>query len=310
MNEIVERALFYWGMEGANYELIAARENIVFKIDHVDGSTALRLHRKNYRSDAELRSELNWIQAISKGGLKVPASVPSVSGDLLIHLDGIVVDMLSWLSGTTLDSAMEVRSSKDRSLLFRSLGRDMARLHEISDSWSLPDEFERATWDIEGLLGEVPLWGQFWENPKLESEDKLLLKHFQQVATDALVQCQNTLDYGLIHADLVPGNVLVRGQTLNLIDFDDGGFGFRNFDVATALHKHMDEDDYLSLRAALIQGYSSIRTIDLATLDLFSAIRAATYVGWNITRMTENGGAERNTRFIHIARQLIQNYLN
>ena len=109
------------------------------------------------------------------------------------------------------------------------------------------------------------------------------------------------LDHGLIHADLVAGNVMTDGPNLTLIDFDDGGYGFRLFEIATALLKHTDAPDYPILSDALIEGYTTERALDLAQLDLFIALRAATYVGWNITRMSETGGAARNARFVHAA---------
>ena len=39
----------------------------------------------------------------------------------------------------------------------------------------------------------------------------------------------------MIHADLVPENVLVDGDSIRLIDFDDAGFGWHHFEIATAL---------------------------------------------------------------------------
>lgn len=308
MNQIVEQALVHWGMEGAKYELIAARENAVFRIDHATGCMALRLHRQGYRTEAELHSELMWMQFISEHGIKVPEPIPNVAGDVLIQIDDMQVDVLSWLPGMTLTSAMETRDMQGRVLLFRTLGQEMARFHEISDAWSYPNEFEREAWDKDGLLGESPLWDRFWDNPYLSKEDRHALKNFRLVAGTELERCKGELDYGLIHADLVSGNVIVSGQTLKLIDFDDGGFGFRVFEVATALLKYMDAKDYPSLREALIEGYTSVRSLDLATLDLFLAIRAATYVGWNIARLNETGAMERNTRFINAASNLVRNY--
>ena len=310
MNQIVEQALIHWGMENAHYELIAERENSVFRVDHTTGSVALRLHRRGYRTDAELRSELLWMHAVSNGGIRVPAPISSSTGDILHIIDGVQVDALTWLSGSTLAAAMESRTAQERRLLFQILGQEMARLHKISDAWFRPAEFERVAWDVNGLLGEHPLWDRFWDNPHLSSEDQHVLTNFRAAAIDELKRCRENLDYGLIHADLVPGNVMVSGQSLKLIDFDDGGFGFRVFELATALLKYIDADDYSGLRDALIEGYTSIRSLDVTSLDLFLAIRAATYVGWNIERLTETDALVRNTRFIDTARVLASNYLN
>ena len=75
MNSIVKNALCRWGMSDADFHLIAARENSVYRVDHDGLSYALRVHRRGYRSDAELWSELQWMQAISHGAIEVPAPV-------------------------------------------------------------------------------------------------------------------------------------------------------------------------------------------------------------------------------------------
>lgn len=117
------------------------------------------------------------------------------------------------------------------------------------------------------------------------------------------------MDYGLIHADLVRENVMVYGDKLWLIDFDDAGFGFRLFDIATTLLKNLHEPDFNQLRGALLAGYRSERPICTRQLDLFMALRAVTYVGWVASRLNEDGSGIRNERFIETARALMSQYL-
>ncbi|WP_369952760.1 phosphotransferase enzyme family protein [Sedimentitalea sp. XS_ASV28] len=293
-------------MQGAEITFIAARENRVYRVEHAGRQYALRLHRQGYRSDAELRSELDWMAAVARGGLVVPAPFPSDSGALLHVIQGVQVDMLSWLPGRPLGDMGHV---PDRPGLFRALGRDMARLHEVSDAWPRPDGFVRCNWDRAGLLGEAPLWDRFWENPDLSDQDRTLFETLRKDADATLKHLENDLDYGLIHADLVVTNVMTDGTQVAFIDFDDGGFGFRLFELATALLRQMSEPDYAALRDALIGGYRSVRAIDTTPLDLFLVLRAMTYVGWNITRMDEDGGKARNARFISTARTLAETYL-
>ena len=88
----------------------------------------------------------------------------------------------------------------------------------------------------------------------------------------AVAMSELSLDMGLIHADLVRENVLVNGSDLYFIDFDDGGFGYRLFDVATALLKNRAEPNYADLQTALIDGYRSLRALDTTQLDLFLAL--------------------------------------
>lgn len=310
MNATVEKTLSLWGLTGASWSLIAARENQVFRVDHAGHSYALRLHRPGYCTEAELRSELMWMAALDRGGLHVPAPVPSTSGALLHMVGDHAVDVLSWLPGAPVGKTGVALQTGDRAALFRNIGREMARLHTVSDGWTLPEGFERRRWDSEGLVGEAPVWDRFWDNPTLSDEDRTLFLRLRDTARDRLAQIGDKLDFGLIHADLVRENVMVDGDRLQLIDFDDGGFGYRLFDIATTLIRNQNEPDYDALKAALIEGYLSVRNLDLAALDLFVVLRAATYVGWIITRMHEDGSEARNARFVAHARALARTYLS
>lgn len=309
MNAVVEQARALWGLADAPYELVAARENAVFQLTTIDGPVAMRLHRPGYRSDRELQSELQWMAAMSAGGIGVPTPLQALSGERLCTVGGVQVDVLSWLSGKPLDQALPSLEPAARTSTFLRLGRVMAQLHTLSDDWTIPQNFERCAWNLDGLLGEAPLWDRFWENPVLDDADKRLFIECRERARAELAAAGQQLDYGLIHADLVPQNVLVDQASLQLIDFDDGGFGYRWFDIATALLKHRSQDDYADLRNALLDGYLGVRSPGPDALELFMVLRALSYLGWNISRFDEAGGAARNKRFIRMARQLACSYL-
>ncbi len=306
MREIVEHALKIWGLDEADWQLVAARENHVYRVDHAGRAFALRLHRAGYRSDAELRSELEWIGAVARGGLHVPTPIHAPQGDLLHVINDIQVDLLEWLSGAPMGKTGAPLTSKDRSGLFWRLGAEMAKLHQASDNWQPPKGFTRCCWDRDGLLGETPLWGRFWDNPTLSDADRGLFLRARDTAQAQLQRLEADLDYGLIHADLVRENVMVDGDKLQLIDFDDAGFGFRLFDLATTLIKNRDEPDYPALRDALIAGYRTVRALDTDALDLFMLLRALSYVGWIMPRMNEVGSKMRNARFVTTARALAE----
>ena len=302
MTDPVEQALALWDMAGAECHFIAGRENRVYQVRHGSEAYALRFKRPGYRDLAELASELDWLAEMARAGLGVPAPRPSVNGRLLETVDGQVVDLITWLTGTPLGRSREPMTLADPVRTFSDLGAEMARLHLACDEWKVPQGFTRCRWDAEGLLGKAPLWGRFWDSPMLDAPTRAMLRDFRQQAARALAALD--LDTGLIHADLVRENVLIDGTALHLIDFDDGGYGYRLFDVATALLKNRAEPNYPALRQALLDGYLGVRHLDMDQLDLFLALRAATYVGWIVPRMDEPESTVRNTRFIKDARDL------
>lgn len=296
-------------MTGASCRFVAGRENQVFHVSGAKGDFALRIRRPGLRNAAELRSELQWLAAMARAGLSVPRPKPSVSGEYVETIAGHQVDMVGWMTGQPMGQSLKPLRLNDPGATFFRLGHEMARLHAASDAFDLPAGFLRPRWDIDGLLGETPLWGRFWDNPTLDDDSRAMLRRFRKSARRDLDAMAERLDHGLIHADLVGENILVDGKSLHLIDFDDGGFGFRLFDIATALLKHRTEPDYGRLQSMLLDGYLSVRALDMSHLDLFLALRAVTYVGWIMPRMDEDGSRARNTRFIADARALCLAYL-
>jgi Ser/Thr protein kinase RdoA (MazF antagonist) len=80
---------------------------------------------------------------------------------------------------------------------------------------------------------------------------------------------------------------MVHGQEIGLIDFDDCGYGYRLFELATVLLKNRIEPQYPALQTALIDGYRSCRSLPdaaLALLPLFVVMRSLTYIGWAAAR--------------------------
>ncbi|MEL7098492.1 MAG: phosphotransferase [Pseudomonadota bacterium] len=307
MSDPTAEALALWGLSGASCTFVAGRENRVYKVVAGARAFALRFKRPGYHSFAELMSELDWLAEMERAGLKVPKPMPSKGGKLLEEVAGHFVDIVTWVDGAPIGKTREPLALEDPIATFSAIGAEMARLHEACDAWDRPPGFVRCRWDADGLVGEAPRWGRFWENPTLDADTRKLLEAFRAQASRDLARLD--LDTGLIHADLVRENVLLDGNVLRLIDFDDGGFGYRLFDIATALLKNRNEPNYTALKTALVDGYLAHRPLDIGPLDLFLALRAVTYVGWIVPRMEEPGAELRNTRFIKDAQDLCSAYL-
>ena len=285
-----------WPFSVQNISLAAHRENAIYRVDASEGRFALRLHRRDYRSDVELHSELQYMAAIEAAGIAVPQPIASRNGAYLEHVDCTQVSVLSWLNGRPLGETGVPLDIPDRANTFRKFGTLIAQLHTASDNWKQPATFTRQAWDLEGLLGEGAQWGRFWDNPYLTSAQRTLL-----IATREKLRAQlQALDFdqGLIHADLVSENILLDDGQLRIIDFDDSGPGYRLQDLATALVKHEAEPDYETLKAELFAGYQQTRPLDEKGVELFLFVRRLSYLGWIVPRMTGADGLARCQRFI------------
>lgn len=306
--ESAAAALAHWSLSGSEISLHAHRENTVFSVRASNGKRyALRAHRQGYQTLDALVSELVWMQHLHSTGMRVPVPVTSVQDELLVQHDGYAIDLLTWLDGEPLGTSGQPLHCVDRAGTFYALGKTLASLHTESDNWSTPTDFERCAWDLDGLIGETPLWGCALDSPALSDAERLVLSKATETARDELARSQ--LDYGLIHADAVPENVLLSDSGLALIDFDDSGYGYRLFDIATALIKHRAEPDFDDLGCALISGYRSLRPLDTTHLPAFYWLRAQTYIGWIAARIDEPGAEPRQARVIDAAVAFARRYL-
>jgi Ser/Thr protein kinase RdoA (MazF antagonist) len=306
---LAERAAAHWAIIIDKPKLTAQRENIIFRVSTTRGPHALRLHRSGYHKRERVLSELMWMDRLGMDGFTVPTPAATSDGSFLavvtdMHEVQCVFSLLKWLPGEPFGaSARPLRfKAAERAKIMTEIGRKLARLHAISDAWTLPSTFDRPAWDRNGLIGENPFWGRFWEAGFLSTAEQHIMLALRDFCLKALNAYHTAgADYGLIHADLARENILVDEGRVSFIDYDDCGFGYRIFDVATALIKNIHEADYDALQRSLIEGYASVRPLpqrDLDALPLALLLRSLTYIGWVDARIEEEGMREKAQRFL------------
>jgi Ser/Thr protein kinase RdoA (MazF antagonist) len=300
MQQLALAALPHWEIRPAEVSLIKYRENAVFKITAEDGRHyALRIHRHAYHTDQELLSELQWIAALANGGLEVTPLLPACTGALFVtvSVDAVPeprqVDLFAWVNGRQLGS-VEAGIAVDSEAvhhIYRTIGTLAARVHNHASDWMPPAGFTRHAWDAEGLAGATPFWGKFWELRLLTDDQReLLCRARDRVYGDLQAYAsvpENRQRYSMIHADFCAENLMVEEGCVRLIDFDDAGFGWHLFELATAMYFEIGEDHYEEAFQALIEGYREYRSLpdeQVAQLPLFFLARSFTYLGWIHTR--------------------------
>ena len=300
---LASEAVSHWN--GRVSRLLRDRENAVFEVALPSGRAALRLHRMGYQDDAAIRSELWWCAALAAKGVAVPAALPSRSGDFLVKLsNGRNASIINWMQGEAFGEAGQPLPCAPEHRLTRHymLGELLAAVHAATDTLVLPPDFTRPRWDIEGLVGEVPFWGRFWEHPTATAAQADILRAARDFLRAQISEHQrNGGDFGPIHADVLRENILVNDGALSLIDFDDSGFGFRLYDLGTALSQNLYEPDYPQIRDALIAGYSQTRPADRSMVEVFTLARTCASVGWAAPRLAPDSPIHTS----HIARAVM-----
>jgi Ser/Thr protein kinase RdoA (MazF antagonist) len=292
-----EEAAALW--RGVVVRPLRLRENEVYEVLVAGRRAALRLHRRGYQSADAIRSELWWCAALAQAGLPVPAAVALEDGGYLGQLaSGRMVSVVAWVDGAPLGEAglRLTGSATDQAALHYDLGRLLAQVHAATDRLTLPAWFTRPRWDHDGLLGDAPFWGRFWEHPALSAGDAAVLAEARKWLSWHLLAHQGA--QGLVHADVLRENILVNGRSLSLIDFDDSGFGFRLYDLGTVLSQNLYEPAYPEIRAALCEGYG---LPDPSPVDAFTLARTLASVGWAAPRLP----ADSPVHASHIARAVM-----
>ncbi len=302
LRTVAERGLDEWDIPVAQLELISISENSVFRIDTDTGETyVLRIHRPGYHTLTELNSEQQWTAALKRAGIGVPlprltrdgrgyATVP-VPGSTETRHVGIV----EWFEGVTLSSIMaQASDTESLALHFNQLGRIAARIHNQAVSWQIPDGFQRHAFDADGFMGDAPFWGPFWVLPELTAAERDQILNARRTIHRTLSDYGKGIEiYSLIHADLHPNNLLVNGDQLHVIDFDDAGFGWHQYEIAVALDAYRKPPHFEVARDALIAGYRSERPLPNAAIELlpmFLLIRSLALLGWLHERPEHNKG--------------------
>ena len=297
LEQIALDSISHWGLRCKNLSLIKQRENAVYKLLTEDDQLfALRVHRGGYHSDAALLSEFSWMDALESAGIHVPQIIPCTNGNRFAVIENSdldeprQIDLLKWIPGAQLGSVEDGLGGNSEQItnIYATIGRRMAQLHKHSSHWQLPEGFTRHAWDEEGLVGDRPFWGRFWDLAALTADQRRTIQKARNVVSLSLAALNKSpANYGMIHADFVPENLLVDGDNIRVIDFDDAGFGWYMFDIATALYFIQDDPNYALAKTALITAYQSERPLadaSVATLPLFMVARSFTYLGWVHTR--------------------------
>ena len=314
-------ALREWNIDEAALELIKHRENAVFRMTAGDSVGALRIHRHGYHTDDELRSELQWMQALGESGLQVPELILTSSGEPFAtygadDLPGTLqIDLFEWIDGEQLGSVEEgVTDEATIERTFGILGELAAKVHNQAVSWTLPDGFTRHAWDAEGLAGESPHWGRFWDIEAASNEQReTLVAAREKLFADLSALPKSPGSYSMIHADFAAENIMVDSDGVRLIDFDDAGFGWHQFELVTALVFLRDEPYFEQAKTALIDGYRKHRQMtdeQLSLLPLFFLARSTTYIGWVHTRSETETARELTPWLIELCCGFADDYLS
>jgi Ser/Thr protein kinase RdoA (MazF antagonist) len=285
------RAAWFPTESDLEVDLIAVSENATFRVSR-GGVAALvvRVHRPGYVGDLDaVRSELMWVESLlEETDIRTPAPVRGSDGELVQSFPG---------AGDTVWTAVAFEFVRGRILEdqvdashFVEIGRLTALLHTHSRAWVAPTGFRRFEWDLRDMVGPDARWGD-WQSAELTLTEHGTLLRAEQTARQALAGMRREPgQWGLIHSDLRPSNIMVDGGELTVIDFDDCGYSWFLYDFASALTFYEHTTYAPEMAGNWLEGYRSVAPLthqDLQRAAALSVMRRLTMLGWATTHRAD-----------------------
>lgn len=282
----VDPALAHYGLPTtAQRKLLTLSENATYAVGDVAGGPAsvLRLHRPGYRTEAQIRSELAWLEALhAAGDVLVPAVLKTGAGEPMAIFrtsDGATQSaaMFEYIPGHPIPE-------DDISAGMKTIGGLAGRILQHAQQWERPGWFTRPTWDVETSMGPAGHWGYWRSNPYAGPREQAVLD-----AVDLKIRAdlgRYAADDGrstLIHGDMRLANLIANRDGLCVIDFDDCGFSWRMYELACSMSFIEAHPRIEAFVDAWLEGYRSCAAVDRADLDAVPALvmmRRMLLVGW------------------------------
>lgn len=294
----LELAIPLWPLlAGATARPVNHSENHTFLFDGPAGRYTLRVHRPDYQSPDTIKSELAWLAALRRDtDLPIAEPIAGADGKLLQHFttpsgQGRHAVLFRFLAGG------EPSMDRDLERLFATLGTYAAKLHCHATNWPRPSGFVRQAWNAESILDADGPWGNWRLAPGVTDANRPMIEHATQILRQRLADYGMGEDrYGLIHADMRLGNLLVDGDTVSLIDFDDCGFCWFTYDFAASISFYETHPAVPQLKAAWLDAYQKVRPLtaaDMASVDSMILLRRMALLAW-IGSHSETSLAQRH----------------
>lgn len=304
-----------WGLSAdTKVTLLNISENATFRADDpaAEAPLILRVHRPNYHTREEILSELAWIDALRTDAVaSIPPAVEMVDGGYVASMPvaGEIRDVVAF----AFMSGKEPAPTDDLTDGFRQLGAISARLHQQVKAWEEPEGFVRKTWNFDTTVGRTPHWGDWRAALGLTAAGKAVLEKCCEKLEVRLAAFGAGPDrFGLIHADLRLANLLVDGDRIGLIDFDDCGFGWFAFDFASAISFYETDPAIPALQGAWCEGYRTVAALPAeveAELPTFIMLRRLQLTAWIASHSETPTAQEMGTAFTDDTIAIAETYL-
>lgn len=283
---------------------LAEETNWLYTVSNQKGDRyLLKLYPEGWKTATIVDMEAHVLRHIHEDGhVMVPSIYEAKDGSRIqtftIEKDRVIQVMVyTWLEGDVLDE----RETDER---FRQLGEVTARLHDATVRHPV------------ATANTLPFWDSVFYFP----DEKILYDKADQIMPDSFLDVMRIVvpylnerlravysgaegELRLLHGDLNPWNVLVDGEKMHVIDFEDCLYGLPVHDIAIALYYYRYDDrfDFNHVKQLFFEGYERVLPLPRITDDMLELFMIARRVNFmNFVLQTEEAYAYIETSLPYV----------
>lgn len=318
LQAVLKPLLPQWGLtKETSLRLLTVSENVTFLAwdPQPDSRLILRVHRPGYTTREEITSELDWLNALTlQPDIHVGSPAPLLDGSYIADIT--VGEITTQVVAFNFVAGNEPALDDDLCHWYYRLGQSAAHLHCHSEQWARPDGFRRRIWRFDTIIGEQSAWGDWRDLQPFSPQELQLLGDVEQSVKAALTHYgESPQRFGLVHCDMRLANLLVDGDQLTVIDFDDCGLCWFGWDFATAVSFIEDDPRIEAFCHAWVEGYRTQRafsTSDEALLPVLVMLRRLQLTAWIAshpeTSTAQELRAQWGSNTLRLAREYLQRF--
>ena len=277
----LDYALRSYDLANADIESVNSGSNKVYKITKGERKYYLRISTRPF---VHIAAEINWMTYLSSG-VVVPELIKSADGRLIetYEVDGktYIICVYREMEGAYWDKNNPLLWNET---VFYNWGKTMGKTHQMTKEYK-PSDNAYSRPRFEDYL--VPL--EYYKSITSVYEK------IKRVQNEILALSRDSDSYGLIHCDMHQQNMLISGDHIGVLDFDDCKYGWFALDIGIALYHALwwglpDDDREKNAFAAkivksFIKGYNKNNHLSdywIKKIPLFMLYRQIDALSWHL----------------------------